>query len=112
MKNHIQEGKFLDYTVPSGGVTSGALVEFGDLIGIAVTDGDENDVVAIAVTGVFEVAKATGAITAGQSLYFDSGNDNLTTTAASNKFAGFAVEAQGSSDTTVKVLLRSAGTNS
>lgn len=63
---------------------------------------------AVHVVGVFEMPKATGAVTVGQALYWDAAAENITTAAGSspaNTPAGWAVAAAGSSDATVLVKL-------
>jgi predicted RecA/RadA family phage recombinase len=64
-----------------------------------------NKLGAVAIEGVFELPKASGSISQGVVVYWDSTNSNITTTAGSNKRAGKAAYAQASGDTTVKVLL-------
>lgn len=95
----------INYTVPSGGISSGDLVKIGGMVGVAVNGGVENDVVAVNLCGVYEVPKASGAITKGARLYYDAAEGELTTTAAGNTFAGFAWQAQQSGDATCLVRL-------
>lgn len=105
MTNSVSNGEVLNYIVPSGGVSSGDLVEVGGLVGVAVVDGVENDTVAVNLKGCYEVAKVTAdAVTQGQALYIDSGE--LTTTVGSNVLAGYAAEAASDSVSIVKVILK------
>ena len=105
MTNFIEKGYVIEYTVPSGGVTSGAAVLIGSMVGIAASTGEEDDVIAVNLQGVYEVPKASGAVTKGARLYYDESEEDFTTTAAGNVFAGFAWAAQESGDTTVLILL-------
>lgn len=104
MKNFIQKGNAIDINVASA-LTSGQLVTVGELVGVAVNTTDASIDNVMVVDGVFEVAKATGAITFGAKLYHDTVAGNVTTTAGSLKLAGYAVSAQASGDATVKLKL-------
>jgi predicted RecA/RadA family phage recombinase len=103
--NFIQEGKALNYTPSGADVSSGDLVVIGTIAGIAKTDIADGKTGAVHVSGVFSVAKATGAITQGAKLYWSSANSNLTTTASGNTLVGVAAAAALSADATVPLLL-------
>ena len=103
--NFIQEGKALDYTASGSDVSSGDLVVIGTIGGIAKTDIADGKTGAVHISGVFSVAKASGAVTQGQKLYWNSSNSNLTTTASGHTLVGVAAAAAASGDATVKVLL-------
>lgn len=105
MKNYIQEGDVIEVVTPAGGYTSGQLVTVGELVGVATTTTLENETAAISICGVYEVDKATGAITQGAKCYHDVSTGKITTTASSNKLAGYAWLAAANGDTTVKVRL-------
>jgi len=105
MTNSIAKGDILPYVVPSGGVSSGDLVEINDLVGVAMVDGVEDDVISLCIKGVFEVAKITGAVTQGAALYHN-GTASLTTVASTNTLAGYAYEAALSAPLLVKVILK------
>jgi predicted RecA/RadA family phage recombinase len=80
-QNFIQDGKTIDYVVPAGGVTSGDIVVMEDnLVGVALVTGAEDDEVSVMLQGVFDLAKASGAISAGAKVYWDADNGNVTTT--------------------------------
>lgn len=102
--NYVQEGKALNYTAGAD-IKSGDFVLIGALGGVAKTDIANGKSGAVHVKGVFSVAKASGAITQGAKLYWNSTNSNLTTTASGNTFVGVAAEAAASGDATVKLLL-------
>jgi predicted RecA/RadA family phage recombinase len=103
-KNFVQEGKTLDYTAGAD-ISSGQFVLIGAIGGVAKTNIANGKVGAVHVKGVFNVVKASGAITQGAKLYWNSTNSNLTTTASGNTFVGVAAEAAASGDATVKLLL-------
>lgn len=102
--NYVQRGEALNYTAGAD-IKSGDFVLIGALGGIAKTDIANGKSGAVHVKGVFSVAKASGAVTQGAKLYWNSTNSNLTTTASGNTFVGVAAEAAASGDATVKVLL-------
>ena len=103
--NFVQEGKALDYTASGSDIPSGSLVVIGTIAGIAKTDIADGSKGAVHITGVFSVPKASGAVTQGQKLYWNSTNSNLTTTASGNTLVGIAFEAAASGDANVKILL-------
>ncbi|MCA9251284.1 MAG: DUF2190 family protein [Phycisphaerales bacterium] len=105
----VQHGDVIDYT-PSAGVAAGDVVVQGELVGIAKTAIAANLIGAIAVTGVFDVPKATGgstAITAGANVYWDATNSVATTDddTGNNKLLGKTVLAAADADATVRVRL-------
>ncbi len=102
--NYVQRGEALNYTAGAD-IKSGDFVLIGALGGVAKTDIANGKSGAVHVKGVFSVAKASGAVTQGAKLYWNSTNSNLTTTASGNTFVGVAAEAAASGDATVKVLL-------
>lgn len=102
--NYVQRGEALNYTAGAD-IKSGDFVLIGALGGVAKTDIANGKSGAVHVKGVFSVAKASGAVTQGVKLYWNSTNSNLTTTASGNIFVGVAAEAAASGDATVKVLL-------
>ncbi|MBO9674422.1 MAG: DUF2190 family protein [Sphingobacteriaceae bacterium] len=107
MKNFVRKGETLDYPVATNGtaVKSGDLVIAGALIGIAVTNIGLGEVGALNLKGVYEIAKATGAIDLGDKLYYSTTNRNLTKTATDNIYVGVAFESVLSAATSVKLLL-------
>ena len=105
----IHDGKSIDYT-PGADVSAGDVVVQNDLIGIAKLDIASGTLGALAVTGVFDLPKATGvgeAIGAGAKVYWDAGNTVATTdpAAGANKYLGKTVRAAGDDDATVRVRL-------
>jgi len=105
MKNYVQRGDVLDY-VATATITSGDVIEFTDCIGVAAKDAVSGATVAVAMTGVFNLAKvAATAWSLGDKLYWDATNNELTTTATANIPVGIAAADAASADTTAKVLL-------
>lgn len=101
---YVHEGKALDYR-PSEAVAAGEVIVLESLVGIARLDIAPGTLGSLAVTGVFEIAKAAGEITAGVPLYWDAANKNVTVTAAGNTYIGKAVTSAASADAVVHLLL-------
>lgn len=103
MKNFKQNGDALDFTAPSGGVTSGVPVKIGGLLVFPVADADEGDKFAGQVVGVIEATKVgSQAWAVGDVVYWDNANTRFTKTSATGLFrAGVAanVVASGAGDT-------------
>ena len=93
MKNFIQDGKTIEYKVADTAIKSGEVRVIGDLAGVAVTDGAVDETVVLNVTGVYELAKGSGAITQGQKVYAAADGSGIVATATDNKPVGIAWEA-------------------
>lgn len=105
----VQTGDAVDYT-PGADVAAGVVVVQSDLVGITKRDVKANELGALAVAGVFDVAKAGGAavtFAAGDKVYWDDANDLAVATdgAGANKLLGKAVAAAADADTEVRVRL-------
>ena len=112
-KNATQLGDILSLD-PGATVSSGDLISVGTLpnliIGVAIADGVSGTACAVAVKGVFNVAKTTGAAwVVGASVYFDGGTGKGTVDADGSPAFGVCVEAAGSSATSGKVRLLNSG---
>lgn len=105
----VEEGNAIDYT-PGSDVAAGAVVVQGDLVGVARTPIAANVPGALAVTGVFDFPKATGASTgigAGVTVYWDEALQQAQTDdeSGANKRLGKTVRAAADADATVRVRL-------
>jgi|SRR5579884_1454284 predicted RecA/RadA family phage recombinase len=103
----VHEGCSIDYT-PAADVAAGDVVVQGDLVGVAKAPIKANQLGALAVEGVFDFAKATGAGTAvavGAVVYWNDAANQATTAAAGNKLLGKSVRAAGDNDATVRAKL-------
>jgi predicted RecA/RadA family phage recombinase len=103
----VHEGASIDYT-PGADVAAGDVVVQGDLVGVAKLDIKANKLGALAVEGVFDFAKATGAgtaLAAGTTVYWDDAANVVTSTAAGNKQIGKVVKAATDADATVRVRM-------
>lgn len=103
--NYVQRGEALNYTPSGADVASGDLVVIGTIAGIAKTDIADGKTGAVHISGIFSVAKASGAVSQGAKLYWSSANSNLTTTASGNTLVGVAAAAALSGDATIPLLL-------
>ncbi len=103
----VHEGASIDYT-PGAAVAAGDVVVQGELVGVAKTPIAANALGSLAVTGVFDFAKATGggtAIAVGANVYWDDTSNVATTTASGNKLIGKCVKAAADADATVCVRM-------
>ncbi len=109
MARFIHNGDSIDYT-PSVAVTAGDVVVQGELLGVAKLDIAADALGALAVTGVFEFAKATGAgsaITVGANVYWDvaEGVAKEDDESGANKLIGKVIAAASDDDALVTVRL-------
>ncbi|TVQ58675.1 MAG: DUF2190 family protein [Phycisphaerales bacterium] len=105
----IHHGDAIDYT-PASDVAAGDVVVQGDLVGVAKRDHPAGTLAALAVVGVFDIAKATGggtAIAAGVDVFWNASASQATTNAdgGANKRLGRSVLAASDDDTNVRVRL-------
>lgn len=104
---YVQTGDAVDYT-PAADVKAGDVVVLNDLTGIAKLDIKADKLGALAVTGVFDVPKATGAgsaIAAGAKVWWDAAVKQATTVALAQGYLGKAVKAAADADAAVRVRL-------
>lgn len=101
-----QKGDMLDYTPTDKAVALGEVVSLTTRIGIAADTIAQNSTGPVAVTGVFQMAKADSeAIEMGAAVYYAAESDHITATQGDNIPAGYAVAKAESSDKTVLVKL-------
>lgn len=111
----VHDGNTIDYT-PGSDVAAGAVVVLGDLVGIAPRAIPANTLGSLAVTGVFDLPKATGAgtgIAAGATLFWDAGNQivKIDSNSGARKRLGNAAAVAGTTDATVRVRLNTGVTD-
>jgi len=106
MKNYIQNGDYIDITAPAE-IKSGEGVLIGDMFGVAVTDIANGAKGALAVKGVYALAKVTsdGGAAAGAPAYWDATAKKVTGVASGNVQVGLFTEANLTADATARVLL-------
>lgn len=105
--NYQQPGSAIDYPNGTGSaIAAGQVVSLTTRIGVAGTDIPASAVGSLYVKGVFAMPKAAStAIAIGAAVYYDASADNITTSAASNIPAGWAIAAAAENDTTVQVCI-------
>lgn len=104
MQNYIQEGDVIEVTVAAD-IESGAGIKLGSLIGVTLGKALNGETARVKLNGVFELPKATGALTVGALVYWDDTAKNVTTTSSGNTLMGKAFAAAASGDTTGIVRL-------
>ncbi len=109
MKNFVQRGDILTLTAPSGDAVAGLPCKVGTIVAIPTNSAAEGEIFEGEVTGVWELAKATGAAwSQGAAIYWDDSAKKCTTTATSNTLIGVATVAAASGDTVGIVRLNGA----
>lgn len=119
-QNYIDSGHTVTLVLTSGqtGFKSGDMYKIGGQVGVisSLTRNGETvfdnvasaagDIAVVALFGTYSVPKATPlVISLGDAVYYDVAGTNVNKSSSGNTFAGFCVEAAGSSATTVKVRL-------
>jgi len=102
----VSSGEMIDY-IPTADVAAGTVVVQGDLVGITLQPIAANTKGALAVQGVFDVAKAAATVfSAGAKVYWHA-TDKVAVTDGSgtNKLIGKAVAAAPSGALVVRVRL-------
>ena len=108
--NYTQQGAVMDY-VASATISSGDVIAIGEQIGIALVDMVSGDTAAVAIEGVFTVAKVSAAvITQGESVIWDSSaeefDDNAATPASGDiSKCCIAMESGAATTTTIDIKL-------
>jgi predicted RecA/RadA family phage recombinase len=106
MKNYIQAGKTINYTVATTLIASGEARKVGSLFGIALKDAAIGEVCPMDTEGCFEIPKDVSVVTGlGHLLYWDDTAKKATITAASNIKIGYALEAAATGVATVKAKI-------
>lgn len=106
MNNSIQTGKVITLTAPAGGVVSGVPVQIGQLLVVPVATVAQGLPFEGDTMGVFTLLKDTAqALTEGQLVYWDDTASEISTTAAGNLLAGFAIQDALAADATAPIRL-------
>lgn len=102
-----QRGETIDYiNAGSDAIEAGTVVGLDKRIGVAGMDIAVGETGTLHVMGVYTLTKNTGeSMTAGQIVYFDEAEDEITGTAMGNIPAGWVVEAAESADEEVYVCI-------
>ena len=106
----VQDGDVIDYT-PAVDVGAGTVVVREDLVGVTKRDIKANALGSLAVSGVYDLTKASGAgvtFAAGAKVFWDATNHRAVATAGQgdvNKLVGKATVAAADADATVRTRL-------
>lgn len=104
MKNFKQQGDTITVVAP-GAVSSGDIVQVGQIVGIAITDALSGANVELKRTGIFELPAVSAEVwTDGQVVYFD-GTNISDVSAAGKLMVGFAHGAKAAAVVLSEVLL-------
>lgn len=107
MKNYVQKGDNITVTATTA-ATSGEGVLIGNLFGIAAGTVEVGDLLDLATTGVFRMAKVnTDAFSVGAPVYFDEATNLVTTDddSGNNFEIGVAITTSGNPSGAVSVRL-------
>ena len=104
MTRYVQKGEAVDYR-PTEAVAAGDVIVQGSLVGVARLDIEAGTLGSLAVVGVFDAPKGTGAIAVGTPLYWDAANKVATATQSGNQYLGKSVQVAEAADEVVRVLL-------
>lgn len=104
MLNHKQNTGII-HTVLADTVKGGDVVTIGDLVGVAISDGNGVHLKAVALKGSFMLPKDTSTFTQGAKVYWIAGDKKCTTSSAGNTLIGLAFAAAGTAATEVEVAL-------
>ena len=100
----IHDGKSIDFLSVTD-VPAGSVIVQGSLVGITKLDVKANRLGALAVVGVFDIAKGNVAIPIGSRVYWDATAKQAVLTATGNAPLGVAVAEATAGDTSVLVRL-------
>lgn len=104
MKNYVQKGENLTFTAPRA-LASGAGFLVGSIFAVASADAASGAPVVGVTEDVFDLPKATGAVTAGAKAYWDNTAFVVTTSASGTVLIGAFTQAAASADATGRVKL-------
>jgi predicted RecA/RadA family phage recombinase len=104
MKNYVQRGDTVTLNVPYA-VASGDGALVGAIFGVSSYDTVLGGEAELAVTGVFTLPKAAGAIAQGTAVFWDNTAKVVTTTATGNTRISVAIVPAANADATVQVRL-------
>ncbi|MCC6824009.1 MAG: DUF2190 family protein [Verrucomicrobia subdivision 3 bacterium] len=109
-ENYVQPGEVIEFTNSGSAIAAGDVVRIGKILGVALVDIANGATGSVQITGVFTVAKVSGAVIAqGENLTWDASaaafDDNAATPASGDVTGPPAVawEAAGNGVTSFKV---------
>ena len=105
---YLGEGASINYTT-TGNVTEGALIQFTNIVGVALNTATTGDTLPCAIVGEFELTKVAAAdtgFTQGDAVYVSS-TGKINNTATGDLLVGYATAAAVTGATAVNVVLAS-----
>lgn len=113
MKNAVQDGRYIDFAAPSGGVTAGLGYLIGNTFVIAATTAAQGEIFSGAVEGVYRLAKnGAGSVNfaVGANVSYDNTNKLCVAPATGAIPIGTAIATAANNATTVDVRLNGIST--
>ena len=108
-KTFVQNGDYLNFVVPAGGLSSGQPFLLGNLFAISSNTYAAGEIGVAVLVGVHELDKAAVDITAWQPAYWDDTAKKVTNVVGSNKKIGLFIEAAAAGVAKAKVRLDGIG---
>ena len=100
----IHDGKSIDF-LSATDVPAGSVIVQGNLVGVTKLDVQAGRLGALAVVGVFDIAKASTAIPLGSRVYWDATAKQAVLTASGNAPLGVAVQEATADEPVIRVRL-------
>jgi predicted RecA/RadA family phage recombinase len=92
-QNFVHASGYVSYTNPGAAISSGELVDLGNIYGVALNDIASNSTETVRTDGVWKFERATtNAVSFGDALYYSSAT-TVTESATADKYIGVCVEA-------------------
>lgn len=94
MNNYIKSGQLLDFIAPNGGVTSGSVSRYGNILSVAVSDIPEGELGPFRTGGVIQYEKETSdTFYQGREVWWNDSTKKFTTSpSGGNVLAGVSLE--------------------
>lgn len=108
MKNYVQEGCYLEVTLPYDRLSGQGVLVGAAIFGVCVVDGLSGASINIHTEGVYDLTAATGANTdavVGAKAYWDNTNKRITPASSGNTYVGVFLAAKATTDAVARVRL-------
>lgn len=108
MKNHVQNGRYVEVTLPYARLGGEGVKVGAGLFGVCVVDGASGDVVNIDTESVYDLTAATGSstdATVGALAYWDDSAKKVTPQASTHLQIGVFLAAKTTTDAVARVRL-------
>jgi predicted RecA/RadA family phage recombinase len=108
MKNYVQEGCYVEVTLPYARLSGEGVLVGTALFGVCGVDGASGASINIHTEGVYDLTAATGASTdavVGAKAFWDNTNKRITPVATGHSYVGVFVAAKATADAVARVRL-------